>query len=152
MFSLSNLISEKPPYLKGFLYKGGNFQSAKVVSFAKSFQLRREPIVSELLTGAKTKQQKNRKKKQKKKKTQKNNNPKTKTNKLEMCPQYTDAPAVGYLTIKLQNSTWYKCLNRSLTGSRTYVHTHIHTEGRTFVRTYGKPKNYMPPASSEAVA
>ena len=30
---------------------------------------------------------------------------------LEMCPQYKDAPAVGYLTIKLQNSTWYKCLN-----------------------------------------
>ena len=24
--------------------------------------------------------------------------------KLEMCPQYMDAPAVGYLTIKLQNS------------------------------------------------
>ena len=24
--------------------------------------------------------------------------------KLEMCPQYTDAPDVGYLTIKLQNS------------------------------------------------
>ena len=24
---------------------------------------------------------------------------------LEMCPRYMDAPAVGYLTIKLQNST-----------------------------------------------
>ena len=56
--------------------------------------------------------------------------------KLEMCPQYTDAPAVGYLTIKLQNSTWYKCLNLSLTGSRTYVCTHIRTEGHTFVRMY----------------
>ena len=51
-----------------------------------------------------------------------------------MCPKNTDAPAVGYLTIKLQNSIWYKCLNLSLTGSRTYVRTHICTEGRTFVR------------------
>ena len=32
-----------------------------------------------------------------------------------MCPQYTDAPDVGYLAIKLQNSTWYKWLNLSLT-------------------------------------
>ena len=49
-----------------------------------------------------------------------------------------DATAVGYLTLKLQNSTWYKCLNPSLTGSRTYL------------CTYGKPKNYMPPTSSDA--
>ena len=51
-----------------------------------------------------------------------------------MCPQYTDAPAVGYLTIKLQNSTWYKCLNLSLTGSCMYVHTFvqdIHSYPRT---------------------
>ena len=34
--------------------------------------------------------------------------------KIEMCPQYTDASTVGYLTLKLQNSTWYKCLNLSL--------------------------------------
>ena len=47
----------------------------------------------------------------------------------ETCPQYTDAPAVGYLTIKLQNSTWYRCLNLSLTGSLTYVCTY------TFVQT-----------------
>ena len=40
-----------------------------------------------------------------------------------MCPQYTDAPTVWYLTINLQNSTWYKCLNLSLTGSHTYVTT-----------------------------
>ena len=53
-----------------------------------------------------------------------------------MCPQYTDAPAVGYLTIKLQNSTWYKCLNRSLTGSRTYVCTYTHSYRRTYIRTY----------------
>ena len=76
--------------------------------------------------------------------------------KLEMCPQYMDALAVGYLTIKLQNSTWYKCLNLSLTGSRTYVctylRTHIRTEEHTFIRTYGKQKNYMPPASSDAGA
>ena len=30
-----------------------------------------------------------------------------------------------------------------------YVRTHIRTEGRTFVRMYGKPKNYMLPASSD---
>ena len=59
-----------------------------------------------------------------------------------MSPQYTDAPAVGYPTIKLQNSTWYKCLNLSLTGSRMYM----------YVCTYGKPKNYMPPATSHAGA
>ena len=57
-----------------------------------------------------------------------------------MCPQYTDAPVVEDLTIKLQKSTWYECLNPSLAGSRmyicTYVRTHIRTEGRTFVRTY----------------
>ena len=67
--------------------------------------------------------------------------------KLEMCPQYMDAPAVGSLTIKLQNSTWYKCLNLSLTGSRMYicmyVHTYVHThirdiraDKRTFICTY----------------
>ena len=61
--------------------------------------------------------------------------------KLEMCPQYTDAPAVGYLTIKLQNSTWYKCLNLSLTESRTYVCTHIRTDRHTFVRTYPRMEN-----------
>ena len=43
--------------------------------------------------------------------------------KLEMCPQYTDAPAVGYLIIKPQTSTWCKCLNLSLTGSSMYVRT-----------------------------
>ena len=62
-----------------------------------------------------------------------------------MCSQYTHAPAVGYLTIKLQNSTWYKCLNLSLTGSPTYVCmyicTHIRTEGRTFVCTYLRMEN-----------
>ena len=62
-----------------------------------------------------------------------------------MCPQYMDVPAVGYLTIKLLNSTWYKCLNLRLTGSRMYacmyVRTHIRTEGRTFVRTYPHTKN-----------
>ena len=67
-------------------------------------------------------------KKQKKKNKKKNNN-------LEMCPQNTDAPAVGYLIITLQNSTCYKCLNLSLTGSRTYV------------CMYGKPTNEMPPAT-----
>ena len=40
---------------------------------------------------------------------------------------------MGYLTIKLQNYTWYKCLNLSLKGSRTCV-PHIHTEGHTFVQ------------------
>ena len=70
---------------------------------------------------------------------------KKKKNKLEMCPQYTDAPAVGYPTIKLQNSIWYKCLNSSLTESRTYIckyiRTHIRTEGRTFVRRYAHTEN-----------
>ena len=62
--------------------------------------------------------------------------------KLEMCPQYMDAPAVGYLTIKLlQNSTWYKWLNLSLTGSCMYLRTHIRTEGCTFVRTYPHTEN-----------
>ena len=56
--------------------------------------------------------------------------------KLEMCPQYTDAPAVGYLTIKLQNSTWYKCLNLSLTGSRTYVHTFVQKDVHSYARTH----------------
>ena len=50
---------------------------------------------------------------------------------LEMCPQYRDAPAVGYLTIKLQNSIWYKYLNLSLTGSPTYVPTYVRTHIRT---------------------
>ena len=71
--------------------------------------------------------------------------------KLEMCSKYTDAPAVGYLTLKLQNSTWYKCLNLSLTGSRTYIHTFVqkdvHSYARTHVRTYGK---LYAPASSDA--
>ena len=58
-----------------------------------------------------------------------------------MCPQYTDAPAVRYLTIKLQNSTWYKCVKLSLTGSRMYVRTHIHTGGHKFVRTYPRTEN-----------
>ena len=63
----------------------------------------------------------------------------------------TGALAVAYMTIKLQNSTWNKCLNLSLTGShvRTYIHTHIRTEWRTFVRTYPRMenrKNYMPPS------
>ena len=56
-----------------------------------------------------------------------------------MCPQYTDAPAVGYLT---------KCLNLSLTGSRTYMYVHTFAQN-AFVRMYEKPKNYMPPASSD---
>ena len=54
--------------------------------------------------------------------------------KLKMCPQYTDAPAVRYLTIKLQNSTWYKCLNLSLTGS--YVRTYTHLYRRTYIRMH----------------
>ena len=68
--------------------------------------------------------------------------------KLEICPQYMDAPALGYLTIKLQNSTWYKCLNLSLTGSRTYRRSYICMH----IPMYGKPKNYMPPVSSDAGA
>ena len=74
--------------------------------------------------------------------------------KIEMCPQYTDTPAVGYLTIKLQNSTWYKCLNLSLTGSCTYIYSYRRMYIRTHVhvRTYRKPKSYMPPASSDAGA
>ena len=55
---------------------------------------------------------------------------------LEMCPQYMDAPAVGYLTIKLQNSTWYKCLNLSLTGSRMYVCMYVPTYTHLYRRTY----------------
>ena len=54
--------------------------------------------------------------------------------KQEMCPQYTNAPAVGYLTIKLQNSTWCKCLNLNLTGSRTYTHWYRRTYFRTHVQ------------------
>ena len=60
-----------------------------------------------------------------------------------------------YLTVwkiwalKSSGSSWYKCFNRSLIGSHMYVRTHIHTEGCTFLRMYGKPKNYMPPASSD---
>ena len=34
-----------------------------------------------------------------------------------------------------------------ITYERTYACTHIRIEGRTFVRMYGKQKNYMPPAS-----
>ena len=60
-----------------------------------------------------------------------------------MCPQYTDAPAVGYVTIKLQNSTWYKCLNLSQTGSHTYVHKHMRKEGCTFICTYWKQENHI---------
>ena len=58
----------------------------------------------------------------------------------KMCPQYTDAPAVGNLTIKLQNSTLYKCLNLSLTGSctvynlRTYVYTFVQTDVHSYAR------------------
>ena len=75
--------------------------------------------------------------------------------KLEMCPQYTDSPAVGYLTAKLQNSTWYKCLNLSLTGSRTYICTYIYTFVQKDVHLYAptqKLKNYMHLASSDAGA
>ena len=54
--------------------------------------------------------------------------------KLEICPQYTDAPTVGYLTKKLQNSTWYKCLNWGLIGSRTYICMYTHSY-RTYIRT-----------------
>ena len=53
-----------------------------------------------------------------------------------MCTQYTDAPTVGYLTIKLQNSTWYKCLNLSLTGSHTYISTYVRLYRRTYIRTH----------------
>ena len=60
-------------------------------------------------------------------------------NELEMCPKYTDAPAVGYLTIKLQNSIWYKCLN--LSNKITYVRTHIHTDGCIFVHMYPHTEN-----------
>ena len=57
--------------------------------------------------------------------------------KLEMCPKYRDAPAVGYLTIKLQNFTWYKCLNLSLTGSQsTYVHTFVQTDKHLYACTH----------------
>ena len=63
--------------------------------------------------------------------------------KLEMCPQYTDTPAVGYLTIKLQNYTWYKCLNLSLTGSRTYVHTFVQTDVHLYACTEN-PKTILP--------
>ena len=62
-------------------------------------------------------------------------NNKKKNNKQEMCPQYTDT-AVGYLTIKLQNSTWYKCLNLSLTGSRTYIHTFVQMDVHSYPRTH----------------
>ena len=46
-------------------------------------------------------------------------------------------------------STWYKCLNRSLIGSRMHIHVHTYTYtyGRTYIHipvpTYGKPKTYM---------
>ena len=68
-----------------------------------------------------------------------------KKKKIEMCPQYTDAPAVGYLTIKLQNSTWYKCLKLSLTGSYSYRRTYICTHIR-------KTEKLSAPASSDAGA
>ena len=64
--------------------------------------------------------------------------------KLEMCPQYTDAPVVGYLTIKLQNSTWYKCLNLSLTGLRTYERTYVlyvHTFVQKDIHSYAHTEN-----------
>ena len=74
-------------------------------------------------------------------------------NKLEMCPQYMDAHAVGYLTIKLQNSTGNKCLYLSLTDHlHTYTHSYRRMYIRTHIPTYGKLKNYMPPASSDAGA
>ena len=33
-----------------------------------------------------------------------------------------------------------------------YVEKDVHSYARMHVRTYGKPKNYMPPASSDARA
>ena len=73
--------------------------------------------------------------------------------KLEMCPQYTGAPAMGYMTIKPQNSAWYKCLNLSLTGSGMYICTYICTYTQLYRRayihmhvpTYGKPKKLYAP-------
>ena len=47
-----------------------------------------------------------------------------------MYPQY---PAVGYLSIKLQNSTWYKCLNLSLTV-HTFLQMDVHSYARTYIR------------------
>ena len=76
--------------------------------------------------------------------------------KLEMCQHYKDATAVGDLTIKLQNSTWYKCLNRSLNRISyvcTYVHTFVQKDVHSHVRK--TEKLYAPsiiryaPASSE---
>ena len=61
--------------------------------------------------------------------------------KLEMCPQYTDASALG-TSIKLckpcqsSGSTWYKCLNPSLTGSCMYVRTYTHWYRRTYIRMH----------------
>ena len=70
-----------------------------------------------------------------------------------MCPQYMDAPAVGYLTKKLKNSTWYKCLNLSLTGSHMYVHTFVQMAVHSYAHIHiRKTKNYMPLASSDAGA
>ena len=55
-----------------------------------------------------------------------------------MCPQYTDAPTVGYLTIKLLNSTG----TNALTGvQQDHVCTYIRTEGCTFVCTYPGMQN-----------
>ena len=70
---------------------------------------------------------------------------KKKQQQLEMCPQYRDAPAVWYLTIKLQNSTWYKYLNLSLTGSLTYVCKYICMENlkTLFVLRFYGPVNQM---------
>ena len=42
------------------------------------------------------------------------------------------------------DSTWYKCLNGSLTRSCTDVHTYTGMERH--IHTYGKTKNYMPPS------
>ena len=45
---------------------------------------------------------------------------------------------MGYLTIKLQNSTWYKCLNLSLTGSQMYICTCVHTFVQKEVHKYAR--------------
>ena len=42
-------------------------------------------------------------------------------------------PPVGYLTIKLQNSTWYKCLE---SNRITYICTYTHSYRRMYIRTY----------------
>ena len=60
--------------------------------------------------------------------------------KLEMCQHYKDATAVGDQTIKLQNSTWYKCLNRSL-NRISYVCTYVHTFVQKDVHSYARTEN-----------